>query len=219
MNRKKRREAATLAAILLAGGLAIAASSRAQSPAPPAKPELLSHEREMAAALSAGPAHLAADAGVYVLEAKGYAKVRDSKNGFTCIVDRDSPPSFEPECLDAEGSETSLPRILFKAELRAQGKSEAEIKAAIAEGYASGRFRAPRRPGIVYMLSKENRVVADRETGRIINFPPHVMFYAPYLTNADIGAGPGGPAFVIGEGTPGALVIVTVPQPKADAKN
>lgn len=220
MNRNRRWGAATLAAVLMACGLAIAASSPAQTQtqASTSKPELLSRERETAAALSAAPAHLAAEAGVYVLEAKGYAKVRDSKNGFTCIVDRDSPQSFEPECLDAEGTETSLPRILYRAELRAQGKSEAEVDSAIAEGYASGRFRAPRRPGIVYMLSKENRVVADPATGRIVNFPPHVMFYAPYLTNADIGAGPGGPAFVIGEGTPGALVIVTVPQPKADAK-
>lgn len=218
MNRNKRWQAATVAAVLVGCGLAIAASSRADAPAPPAKSELLTRERETAAALSAGPSHFADQAGVYVLEQSGYVKVRESKNGFTCIVDRDSPQSFEPECMDAEGTETSLPRILYRAELRVQGKSEAEIGAAIAEGYTSGRFRAPRRPGIVYMLSKENRVVADPATGRIVNFPPHVMFYAPYLTNADIGAGPGGPAFVISEGTPGALVIVTVPQPKAEAK-
>jgi len=37
------------------------------------------------------------------------------------------------------------------------------------------------------------------------------MFYAPYLTNADLGSDSpagGGPAFVSGEGTPGALIIV-----------
>ncbi len=207
-----------LAALCLALGFALASASRAYGPVSPAVPELLPREREMAIALSAGPAHMAEQAGVYVLEQNGYVKVRESKNGFNCIVNRDNPKSFEPVCFDAEGTATSLLPVLYKAELRAQGKGEEEIERAIAEGYGSGRFRAPRRPGIVYMLSDQNRVVADPATGRVINYPPHVMFYAPYLTNADIGAGPGGPAFVIGEGSPGALVIVKVPAPKAEVK-
>ena len=38
------------------------------------------------------------------------------------------------------------------------------------------------------------------------------MFYGPYLTNADLGSDgtPAGPAFVAGEGTPHALIIVPV---------
>jgi hypothetical protein len=44
------------------------------------------------------------------------------------------------------------------------------------------------------------------------------MFYAPYLTNADLGldgtlgpdGNPVGPAFVAGEGSPHALIIVPV---------
>ena len=39
------------------------------------------------------------------------------------------------------------------------------------------------------------------------------MFYAPYMTNAEIGSDgkPGGaPAFMVGEGTPHALIIVPV---------
>jgi len=37
------------------------------------------------------------------------------------------------------------------------------------------------------------------------------MFYAPYLTNADLGSVVNrGPAFVAGEGTPHALIIVPV---------
>ncbi|MGH9557186.1 MAG: hypothetical protein ACRD2Y_15315 [Terriglobales bacterium] len=192
--------------------------SRAQTPASAAKPDLLPRDSEMAVALSAGPAHFAEQAGVYVLEQGGYVKVRESKNGFTCIVDRDSPQSFEPQCFDAEGTATSLPVVLYKAEMRAQGKSEEEANRLVAEGYGTGRFRAPRRPGIVYMLSRENRVVADPATGKVISYPPHVMFYAPYLTNADVGAGLGAPVFVIKEGTPGALVIVNVPVPKGEAK-
>jgi hypothetical protein len=61
------------------------------------------------------------------------------------------------------------------------------------------------------MLSTENVVPDDR--GVVGHFPPHVMFYAPYLTNAELGSGgqsAGGPAFVAGEGTPFALIIVPV---------
>jgi len=39
------------------------------------------------------------------------------------------------------------------------------------------------------------------------------MFYAPYLTNADLGSqNLAWPAFVAGSGTPNALIIVPVPE-------
>jgi hypothetical protein len=40
----------------------------------------------------------------------------------------------------------------------------------------------PTRPGIDYMLSTENFVPDNK--GVVAHFPPHVMFCAPYLTNA-----------------------------------
>ncbi|MDX2042994.1 MAG: hypothetical protein SF097_17380 [Acidobacteriota bacterium] len=50
-------------------------------------------------------------------------------------------------------------------------------------------------------------------------YPPHVMFYAPYMKNADIGALPnhrGSQAqpWILNEGTPTAYIIV-VPRPAA----
>ena len=59
----------------------------------------------------------------------------------------------------------------------------------IEEGYKSGRFKAPRKPGIVYMLSPHNYVF-DPGRKQIIHFPGHLMFYAPYIINEDIGAVP-----------------------------
>ncbi len=66
------------------------------------------------------------------------------------------------------------------------------------------------------MLSQRN--LTPNARGEIVPFPPHVMFYAPYLTNADLGldgtigpdGNPAAPAFVAGEGTPNALIIVPV---------
>lgn len=197
-------------------GAASVAASQASSAKAPGIPKLLPREEEVAAALSAGPANMAEEAGVYALEASGYVKVRESKNGFTCIVTRDTVNTFEPQCMDAEGTATVLPRILFAAEQRVQGKSDAEIDVLVAEGYRTGKFRAPRRPGVNYMLSTKNVVVMNPRTGETGHYQPHLMFYAPYLTNKDLGVkpGPGVKLFVISEGTPRAYIIVPVGEGK-----
>lgn len=173
---------------------------------------LMDLQREIALALSACPPTIAEKAGVYVLEASAYVKVRESQNGFTAIVQHSVPGAQEPQCMDAEGTHAILPRILKVAELRAQGKSPEEIRRVVADAFAKGVFQPPSRIGIDYMLSTENVVPDDH--GVIAPFPPHVMFYAPFLTNAEIGSEGqtgGGPAFVAAQGTPYALIIVPVP--------
>jgi hypothetical protein len=198
--------------LLLATGI-LAASAHAQQAEKAKLPPLLPRDKEIALAMSAAPADVSSNAAIYVLEERGYVKAREGTNGFTCLVSHDAPESIEPECYDAEGTQTHLPRVLRVAELRAQGRTKAQIDAEIAGGFASGKFRAPRRPGIVYMLSTENKVVADEATGRIVSSPPHLMFYAPYMMNADIGVTSfsGVKVFIIREGTPHALMIVPVP--------
>jgi hypothetical protein len=193
------------AAIALALQFAMARPSAAQIP-------LMDRQREIALALSACPAAIAEKAGVYVLEAAGYVQARESQNGFTAIVQHSVPGAQEPQCMDAEGARTLLPRMLKVAELRAQGKSAEEIRRFAADAFARGIFQPPRRVGIDYMLSTENVVPDDK--GVVAPFPPHVMFYAPFMTNADIGSegqAGGGPAFIAAQGTPYALVIVPVP--------
>ena len=191
--------------------IAVSLSAAAQSTqAAGSQPPLMDRQKEIALALSACPPSMATKAAVYVLDKSGYTKVRDSQNGFTAIVQHSQPTSREPQCMDAEGTRTFLPRMLKVAELRAQGQSPEEINRFVADAFAKGVFRAPSRPGVNYMLSTENLVRDDK--GIVAAFPPHVMFYGPYLTNADIGSdgNPGGPAFVAGEGSPHALIIVPV---------
>ena len=180
------------------------------------QPPLIERQKEIALALSACPPSTASRAAVYVLDRGGYIKVRDGENGFTAIVQHAVPTSQDPQCMDAEGTRTFLPRYLKVAEWRAQGKSADEIKLLVADAFAKGIFQPPAKPGIDYMLSTEN--YTPNAKGEIVHFPPHVMFYAPYLTNAEIGlrgslgpdGNPDGPAFVAGEGTPHALIIVPV---------
>ena len=180
------------------------------------RPPVMDRQKEIALALSACPPSVATKAAVYVLDREGYIKVRGGENGFTAIVQHAVPTSQDPQCMDAEGTRTFLPRYLKVAEWRAQGKSVDEIKHLVADGFAKGIFRPPAKAGIDYMLSQEN--FTPNAKGEIVHFPPHVMFYAPYLTNAELGLGgplgpdgnPEGPAFVAGEGTPQALIIVPV---------
>jgi hypothetical protein len=171
---------------------------------------------EVALALSACPSAVAKGAAVYVLGQSGYVKVRDSQNGFTALVQHTVPTAQEPRCMGAEGTHTWLPRILKVAELRAQGKSPEEIRHIIADALAKGILKPPSL-GVDYMLSTQNQV--PNQKGIVTPFPPHVMFYAPYLTNADLGVdsaklgpdgNPVGPVFVAGEGSPYALIIVPI---------
>jgi len=191
--------------LLALAGLPMSAAGDATTDEP------LPRDAEMRAALSAGPPHMAAQAGVYVLTPRGYELARESQNGFHCLVQRSFPGTFEPQCFDEEGSRTLMQETLMTARLRGEGRSEADVRAAVATAWAAGELRAPTRPGINYMLSTENRVPVDPEGKTIIHYGPHLMFYVPYLTNADLGvSGEGAPTFVINEGQPGAYAIVPV---------
>ena len=170
-------------------------------------------EREIALARSAGPATVARDATVYVLGAKGYEVAVRGTNGFTCLVEHDRADTVEPVCYDAEGSTTLLPAALRRAELRSAGTPEPRIEQEIAAGFRSGKFRAPSRPGIAYMLSPE-QTVFDPSRQKVIPYVPHVMFYAPHRKAADLGMAADhaehGLPFLIFEGQPNAMVIVPV---------
>jgi hypothetical protein len=198
----------------LAGQMAVSASTVAQSTQSGGgqQPRLIDRQKEIALALSACPPALASKAGVYVLEKSGYVKVRDSENGFTAIVGHLLPNSIEPQCMSAEAARTHIPPILKVAELRAQGKSAAEIKSFMADAFAKGVFLQVTRLAVDYMLSTENLPPSNAGTGAPEHYPPHVMFFAPGLTNAELGVdgSDDGILLVAVEGTPQATIIVPV---------
>ena len=160
-------------------------------------------------ARSAAPAEVSDHATIMVLGKNGYETAVRGTNGFTCLVLRQYLNTVEPECYDAEGSRTTLQTDLFIETQRAQGVSDGDIDQAIEAGYKSGKFKAPSKPGIVYMMSPHNRVY-DPEAKKVISFPGHLMFYAPYATTATVGSGKGAP-YIVNPGKANALLIV-VPQ-------
>lgn len=195
--------------------LALAVTGLAQSAG---RPELIDRGKEIEMALSAAPEHLRKDAAVYVLQRGGYVKVREGSNGFTCMVERDGVKDTAPICFDREGSETTLLMVFRKTRLIEQGKPMKEVESMIDEEYRAGKLLAPRRPGVAYMLSPEFKRHDHKSGGMVTVFPSHVMFYAPYLKNSDIGARPedrGSESrpWILNEGKPWAYIIVV---PKAE---
>jgi hypothetical protein len=169
----------------------------------------LPREERIKLAESAAPLEISGKATVYLLERTGYVKVREGTNGFSCFVDRQNPLNLEPTCFDAEGSASTLITRLFAEELRAKGKSEEEINAAIQDGYKTGRFHAPQKPGIVYMMSNSGYLYIP-QNNQMVHIPPHLMFYAPYATEKDIGPPPPSPGMprMLRPGQPDAYIIV-----------
>lgn len=149
-------------------------------------------------ALSALPAHLRADATVYLLDPKsGYFIAHQGTNGFICFIARTEWAWGEfrddlaaPIAYDAEGARTIFPVYIRTAAMRASGKyTPLEIREAIIDSLKTGVYKAPSRSGISYMLAPVMRIYtgqADNNTVVTMTMP-HYMFYAPYVTESDIG--------------------------------
>jgi len=152
-------------------------------------------------ALSALPPHLRNDATVYLLDPKkGFYIAHRGSNGFICFVSRTEWEWAEfrkdlatPISYDAEGARAIFPVYLDVAAMRASGKFTAlQIRDTIIDRISKGIYKAPARPGISYMLSPIMRVYPEMPDNKniVTMSMPHYMFYAPYLTNADIGCKP-----------------------------
>jgi hypothetical protein len=141
---------------------------------------------------------------VLVLEAGGYVKARPGTNPFTCIVSRRGG-NFYPVCFDEEGTRTILPAFADDAVLRMKGANDSEVERQLAAGFADGRYRPPARPGVAYMLSPATYML---EAGKLARTFPHTMFYAPFVTNAEIAGMPGKSAFVDRPGPHGMIIVL-----------
>lgn len=147
-------------------------------------------------ALSAAPPHLREGATVYLLEpTKGYALSRRGTNGVTCIVVRSDwqwadPPFrndiFWPVCYDSEGSKTLLQDYLYAAELRARGMDAKRVHEEVTKRFGTAASPNPTRTGVAYMIAPVMRGYTHLPEPVTMNMP-HYMFYAPNVTDADIG--------------------------------
>lgn len=166
--------------------------------------EPLPRDLEVQLALSALPAHLRDHATVYVLTPeKGFDVVRRGTNGFHALVARTGDDAMRgswplteypddilyPISFDEAGAKAQLRVFLDIAEMQAEGTPPRELKRIIQGRYETKHYKAPERAGVSYMLSPILRTYTNPEEHASIATAsnPHVMHYAPYLTNKDVG--------------------------------
>jgi hypothetical protein len=149
-------------------------------------------------ALSAVPPALRDQAIVFLLDPKeGYQLARQGTSGVTCLVQRTvwemadfRNDIFIPLCYDAVGTKTYLKVIMDAASLRARGMSPVALKAEIENRWRNKTYKLPAQAGLSYMVAPVFRTVGPPDM-KVHTMPmPHLMFYAPNITNEDIGAVP-----------------------------
>ncbi len=149
-------------------------------------------------ALSALPPALRDQATVYLLDPrKGYQLSRQGTSGVACLVERTvwemadfRNDLYIPLCYDAEGAKGHLKAIIDAAALRARGMSAEALKAEIEKRYKNKIYKAPEKPGLSYMVAPVMRALGPPDLKVHTMAMPHLMFYAPHITNEDIGARP-----------------------------
>jgi hypothetical protein len=146
-------------------------------------------------ALSALPPAMRRHASVYLLDpGKGYQLSHRGTSGVTCLVERTAWERAEfrndiyvPLCYDDAGTKTFLKVIMDVATLRIRGMSPVALKAEIENRYQSKTYTVPERTGVSYMVAPVMRtwMLPDWE---VHTMPmPHLMFYAPDVTDRQIG--------------------------------
>ena len=139
---------------------------------------------EIALARSAAPASIADNATVMVLGRDGYTTAVEGTNGFLCFVERSwaqttdaaeywNPKMRAPNCYNEAAARSIVHIYLMKTKLVLEGKSKAEIVAAISSALDSKEL-PPLEPGAMcYMMSKQQYL-----NDGVKNWHPHVMVFA-----------------------------------------
>ncbi len=218
----------TVPSVMVIAGLlfSFAASAEPQTASRAAnKIEPLPRDLEIQLAQSALPKHLRDNATVYVLNpAKGFEVARKGTNGFHAFVARTGDDAFRgswplteyrddilyPISFDAAGAKAQMRVFFDAAEMQARGTPANELKRIMKERFKSGYYKAPERAGISYMLSPLLRTYwnpEENDSAGTMSYP-HVMYYAPNVSNEDIGGGKLGGMypFVIMQGPHGYMV-------------
>jgi hypothetical protein len=168
------------------------------------KIEPLPRDLEIQLALSALPQHLRDNATVYVLNPdKGFEVARKGTNGFYALVARTGDDTFRgswpftkyrddilyPISFDEAGAKAQMQVFFDAAEMQAKGTPPEELKKIIQERYTTHHYKAPERAGVSYMLSPILRTYVNPEVNDNVATAnvPHVMHYAPNVSNEDVG--------------------------------
>jgi hypothetical protein len=202
-----------------------ASAENKQTPEVTNRIEPLPRDLEIQLALSALPPHLRDNATVYVLNpVTGFDVARKGASDFHAFVARTGDDTFRgswplteyrddilyPIAFDKAGSKAQMRVFFDAAKMQAKGTPPGVLKKIMQDRFKAGFYKAPERAGVSYMLSPVLRTyVIPEESDSVltVNYP-HVMYYAPDISNEDIGGGkPGGiDPFVILHGHHGYMI-------------
>ena len=169
------------------------------------KLEPLPRDLEIQLALSALPPHLRDNATVYVLNPdKGFEVARRGTNGFHAFVARTGDDTFRgtwplqeyrddilyPVSFDEAGASAQMRVFFDAAEMQAKGIPPEKLKKIIQERYKARYYKEPERAGVSYMLSPILRTYVNPDENENVATAniPHVMYYAPNVSNQEVGA-------------------------------
>src|SRR5258705_1914728 len=164
----------------------------------------LPRDLEIQLALSALRPHLRNNATVYVLNPdKGLEVARQGTNGFHVLVARTGDDTFRgtwplkayrddilyPISFDEAGAKAQMRVFFDAAEMQAKGIPPEEVKKIIQERYSTGYYKPPERAGVSYMLSPILRTYVNPDANDSVatSHIPHVMYYAPNVSNDEMG--------------------------------
>lgn len=211
--------------LLLPLTLSLAGSAQAAAPSyPPVSAYMMPRDAEIALARTAAPDSISGPAAIRILTPAGYTDAVTGTNGFVCMVMRGfTAPSYTPAmildlvydpsvrapiCFNAQAAQQVMPYYELRTRLGLQGKTPAQITAGVEVANKDGTL--PQRTGVsfAYMWS------AEQNLGPAIgHWHPHLMIFAPYLTNDMLGNNPFGtplPQLTDDAGTPFAVAVVPV---------
>ena len=173
---------------------------------------------EIAAARSAAPPSISANAGVLVLGDRGFDEVAKSKNGFVCFVERSWFSGFEdpefwnpklrsPNCFNPAAVHSVLPQYLAWTQWVLAGATKQQMMQRARAEFAAHHFTGPDPGAMTFMLSKQG-YVSDAAAGPWL---PHVMFFVPRGQTALFGANLAGSPFIGSETSAIEPTLVLVP--------
>jgi hypothetical protein len=152
--------------------------------AAPLSEYMMAKDAEVALARSAAPASISGAAEVLVLGRDGYETVVKGGNGFVCLVERSfaaavdfpefwSPKIRGPICVNPEAARTYLQVVRMEARLVMEGRSRAEIAAALKTAWEKKELTEPGAGAMSYMMSKQQYLGDEPHA-----WHPHLMWFA-----------------------------------------
>jgi hypothetical protein len=176
-----------LVALVVSAGIALQVRAQGTAStyavAAPLSEYMMARDAEVALARSAAPASISGGAEVLVLGREGYETVVKGGNGFVCLVERsfaaavDFPEFWNPKirgpiCVNPAAARTYLHLVRMEAKLVVEGRTKAEIAAAVKSAWEKKELTEPGDGAMSYMMSKQQYLGDEGHS-----WHPHLMFF------------------------------------------